>query len=156
MFSSSAISIFFTAWACRWHVVLLAGALGLAGPAAVQAQSQAQLQRNPMPKNYRGPQPGVAQALPTGLVRVHLRIVDAEGQPLRRALVRVEGAPQQLLSDSIGTVNLLVNLANGPLHLTCNCYGYGDGRLSIERPEDNNLVFQLFRSQETEPSQRVR
>ena len=151
MSSSSVLSVFSNAWAVRWHLALLAGALSLAGPAA----GQGQLQRNPMPKNYHGPQPGVAQALPTGMVRVHLRIVDAEGQPLHRALVRVEGAPQQLLSDSAGTISLLVNLANGPLHLACTCFGYGEGHLSIERPEDNNLVFQLFRSKEVVSAQRA-
>ena len=152
MASSSPLLVFFKAWAYRWHLALLAGLLSLAGPAA----GQAHLQRNPLPKNYRGPQPGVAQAQPTDLVRVRLRIVDAEGQPLYRALVRVEGAPQQLLSDSNGAINLLVNLANGPLHLTCTCFGYGDGSLSIERPEDNNLVFQLFRVKEAVLSQRVK
>lgn len=152
MSSSSVSSVFSWAWVGRWHLALLAGALCLAGPAA----GQAQLQRNVLPKNYHGPQPGVAQAPPTGLVRVHLRIVDAEGQPLYRALVRVEGAPQQLLSDSSGSISLLVNLSNGPLHLTCTCYGYDDGRLSIERPEDNNLVFQLFRSKEPALPPRVK
>ena len=64
----------------------------------------------------------MAQAL--GLVRLHLRIVDTKGQALHRALVRISGTLQQPLSNSTGTIGLLVDLTNGPFHLVCICLGY--------------------------------
>lgn len=96
----------------------------------------------------------MAQAL--GLVRLHLRIVDTEGQALHRAFVRTSGTLQQPLSDSAGTISLLVDLANGPFHLVCICLGYSEGLRSIDRPEDNTLIFQLFRSEKTVSSHRTK
>jgi hypothetical protein len=125
-----------------WQVLLLVAMLGVARPAA----GQAQLQRNALPKAYHGPRPGGADAQPDGLVRVVLRVVDAEGNALSHALVRVAGSPQQLWADATGAICLLVNLERGPLRLTCSCFGYDDAQLSVERPEDNNLVFQLFKT----------
>ena len=124
-------------------------ALGLALGAARPAAAQTQLLRNPLPKNYRGSQPAGAEAMPVGMMRVRLQVVDAEGQSLQRALVRVTGVDKQLLSDEAGTLSLLVSLDNGPVRLSCVSFGYDEGQLSIERPEDNNLVFQLFRNRET-------
>ena len=124
--------------------LVLMACIAVGTPAAAQTQ----LQRNPLPKGYRGPLPGGAPARANALIRVRLRVVDAEGQPLYKALVRVEGSPQQLLSDENGTFSLLADLDHGPLRLRCSCFGYDDGQLSIERPEDNNLVFQLFRSKD--------
>ena len=127
-----------------WLLPLLGLALTLG--AALPAAGQAQLLRNPLPRNYRGPQPTGKEALPVGLMRVRLRVVDAEGQPLQHALVRVTGTDKQLLSDETGQLSILVSLDSGPLRLSCVCFGYDDSQLSIERPEDNNLIFQLFRS----------
>ena len=98
----------------------------------------------------------MAQALTLGLVRLHLRIVDTEGQALHRALVRISGTLQQLLSDSTGTISLLIDLANGPFHPACIFLGYSEGLRSIDRPEDNTLVFQLFRSKKTVSSHRTK
>ena len=137
-----------------WPLALLATGLMLG--AATPAAGQAQLLRNPLPKNYRGPQPAGTEALPVGLMRVQLRVVDAEGRPLQRALVRVTGIDKQLLSDEAGRLSILVNLDNGPLRLSCVCFGYEEGQASIERPEDNNLVFQLFRSREKDPPAGIR
>ncbi len=140
----------------RWPWPLALLALGLALGTTSPAAGQTQLLRNPLPKNYRGPQPSGQEALPVGMMRVRLRVVDAEGRPLQRALVRVTGVDKQLLSDETGALSLLVNLSNGPLRLSCVCFGYDEGLLSIERPEDNNLVFQLFRSRETAVSDQPR
>ena len=123
-------------------LAVVAALLGLAGPAAAQTQ----LQRNPLPKAYRGTPPGTATAQPSPVARVDIRVVDAEGRALAKALVRVEGASQQLWADEAGALQLLVNLDRGPLRLTCSCFGYDDAQLSIARPEDNNLIFQLLRS----------
>ena len=114
--------------------------------AALPATAQSQLDCNPLPKAYKGAKPAVAAAQRSAVVRVGIRVVDGNGQPLPRALVRVEGAPQQLWADDRGTLSLLVTLEHGPLHLTCQCFGYDEAQLSIDRPEDNNLVFQLFRT----------
>ena len=134
-------------WATTLATTVL---LGLAAPAAAQSQ----LALNPLPKGYHGPPPSATVAQPGAVVRVSVRVVDADGRPLPKSLVRIEGAPQQLWADDQGTVQLLVRLDRGPLHLTGTCYGYDDAQLSISRPEDNNLIFQLFRSKalaETSP-----
>ena len=128
-----------------WQLLLLAAALGTAGPAA----GQAQLQRNALPKAYHGPRPSGTDVQTAGLVRVVLRVVDAEGKALPHSLVRVANSTQQLWADAAGTISLLANLERGPLRLTCSCFGYDDAQLSVERPEDNNLVFQLFQTKPT-------
>ena len=146
------MSFFFILARFPWSLFRSGPALGLLLGACIAgstpAAAQTQLQRNPLPKGYRGPLPGGTPAQANGLIRVVLRVVDAEGQPLYKALVRVAGSPQQLLSDENGTFTLLADLGHGPLRLQCSCFGYDDGQLSIERPEDNNLVFQLFRSKD--------
>lgn len=116
---------------------------------AVACPAQSRLHRNPLPKDYRGNHPTAPAATPAPVMRVGLLLVDASGQPLARAMVRVDGSAQALWTDEQGRLTLLVDLSRGPLHLTASAFGYEDAVRSITRPEDNNLVFQLFPSPPT-------
>ena len=127
-------------------VVLL---LLLASVAPAAAQSR--LARNPLPAHYRGPAPTVAPALPGNLLRVTAHVVNDDGSPHAHAQLRVEGSPQALWADDQGRLQLLVDLTRGPLHLTVSSYGYDDATGTVARPEDNNLVFELFKSRPAAP-----
>ena len=70
--------------------------------------------------------------------------------------MRISGTLQQPLSNSTGTISLLVDLTNGPFHLACIYLGYSEGLRSIDQPEDNTLIFQLFRSEKTVSSHRTK
>ena len=115
------------------------------------AAAQSRLARNPLPAHYRGPAPTVAPALPGNLLRVTAHVVNDDGSPHAHAQLRVAGSPQALWADEHGLLNLLVDLTHGPLQLTVSSYGYDDATGTIARPEDNNLVFELFKSRPAAP-----
>lgn len=104
------------------------------------------LRQNPLPLAYRGPAPTVATPAPSPVMRVWLRAVDADGRPQAGVQVRATGSAQALWTDESGRLSLLVDITPGPLHLVASAFGYNDAELTIARPEDNNLVFQLFRT----------
>lgn len=123
-------------------VLLVILLLLLASLTPVAAQSRLAL--NPLPRGYHGPAPTVVPALPGPVLRVVMHVVNPDGRPHAHAQLRVEGSPQALWADDQGMLVLLVNLERGPLHLTVSSYGYDDATATIARPEDNNLVFELF------------